>query len=53
MQYSLDALVANSDSAGIILDVRQDIHKAYVCDVYKIYTVGKNRLCINFRTHFN
>ena len=30
VQYSLDALVANSDSAGIILDVRKDIDKAYV-----------------------
>ena len=31
--YSLDALVANSDSAEIILDVRRDIDKAYVCAV--------------------
>ena len=30
VQYSLDALVVNSDSAGIILDVRHDIDKAYV-----------------------
>ena len=31
LEYSLDALVANSDSAGIILDVRRDIDKAFVC----------------------
>ena len=30
LQYSLDALLASSDSAQIILDVRQDIEKAYV-----------------------
>lgn len=37
LQYSLDALVANCDSAGIILDVRRDIDKAYVRTYIRMY----------------
>ena len=39
LQYSLDAVVAGSESAGIILDVRHDIDKAYVCVSYIMYNV--------------
>ena len=39
LQYSLDAVVAGSESAGIILDVRHDIDKAYVCVSHIMYNV--------------
>ena len=47
LEYSLDALVANSDSARIILDVRQDIDKAYVCTGIYVYVHMHRTSCID------
>ena len=48
LQHSLDAIVASSDSAEIILDVRQDLDKAYVC-VYGLSQMCKLIICITIR----
>ena len=46
LQHSLDALVARSDSAQIIQDVRQDLEKAFVSSDVCIQTCTWTIVCI-------
>ena len=51
LEYSLDALVANSDSARIILDVRQDVDKAYVCTDIHVHMYMCTYMCTTLYMH--